>query len=765
MKLSNLLLMTAIVTVAFLSSCDSKGSQNSSSASDAEADYTQYVDPFIGSDYHGHVFVGANVPNGAVQVGPTNYIKGWDWCSGYHYSDSVMTGFSQLHLSGTGIGDLGDVLIMPYTGALNTKFGSPKDMEGTYTSKYSHDDETAQAGYYQVRLKTYDINVELSATKRVAIHKYTFPKADEAHIAINLTKGIGWDKVSDSQLKKIDDNTYVGYRKSKGWANDQWMYFAIKSKKAIQSLKIEQEGELKDVSEATGKDINGFLTFATEANEEVMLKVGISPVSIDNALANIDSELPDWNFNKVVADAKTAWNKELSRIAIKSDDKAKLRKFYTAMFHAFHAPFYFNDANGDYRGTDKKEYKNQDFDNYTVFSLWDTYRAEHPLYTLLDHKRVQDFGATMMAIFEQQGRLPVWHLMGNETDCMVGYPGITVLADMYLKGIYTDKPEAIYNALKTTANFDDGNGSGWILKTKYLPSDKVNESVSKGEEYAVADWAVAQVAKELGHEQDYKEFSERAKYYQLYYDPKVGFMRGKLENGEWQDWFHPVYNEHRKGYYTEGNAWQYLWMAPQDVEGLVELMGGKEIFATRLDSLFSISSEMNEEASNDISGMIGQYAHGNEPGHHTIYMYNYVGQPWKTAEKARYIMNTLYTDKPDGLCGNEDCGQMSAWYILSSMGIYSVNPANSAFVLGSPLHDEVTINGAEGNSFTIKAINNSDKNIYIQSATLDGKPYTPTYITYKQIMDGGMLELTMGDTPSKTWGTEPKDFPTSSLKK
>jgi predicted alpha-1,2-mannosidase len=717
-----------------------------------EFNYTDYVDPYIGTDYHGHVFLGANVPYGAVQLGPTNFVKGWDWCSGYHYSDSVMHGFSHTHLSGTGIGDLGDVLIMPYTGGLMTDAGKQEDISDGYASYYSHDFEKARPGYYQVDLLSYGISVELTASERVGMHRYRFPANETSRMIVDLHAGIGWDKVTQTNLRKIDDKTYSGYRYSRGWAPDQRLFFAIEISEAPGELNL-FDGEGNEIPAGIDKEVmKAVFTFHGSGKKEILLKVGISPVSEENAIANIKAEIPHWDFEKVTAEAMQKWNRELAKIDVKSSDEDRLRTFYTAMYHLMIHPSLFNDANGDYRGTDKQVYPNQGFNNYTVFSLWDTYRAAHPMYTLLDPDRVNDFVKSMLAIFDQQGSLPVWHLMGCETGTMVGNHSIPVIADAFLKGIGDFDPDKALDAMIVTANHDDGDGLPYVAEMGYVPADKTRESVSKGLEYAVDDWAIAIMAKKLGRDDVYREFMKRAGYYRNYYDPSVGFFRGKNYDGSWNEPFHPVFTLHEQGNYTEGNAWQYLWMVPHDPEGLIKLLGGDEIFVSRLDSLFLVPSELNEGASPDISGLIGQYAQGNEPSHHTVYLYAYAGQQWKTAEKIRYILDHHYTDKPDGIIGNEDCGQMSAWYIFSSLGFYPVNPSNSVYVFGSPLFDEATINLPGGSKFTVKASGNTRDNVYIQSVKLNGLPYERSYITHEDIVKGGVIEFTMGPTPNKNFG-------------
>ena len=693
---------------------------------------TQYVDPYIGTGGHGHVFLGANVPYGLVQVGPTQYKRGWDWCSGYHYSDSVIIGFGQMHLSGTGIGDLGDIALLPTTDA------TQRD------AMFSHKGEHARPGYYSVMLKS-GVKVDLTATARVALHRYSYPAdAQTAFVRLDLSQGIGWDKMTKSAFKQNSPTEVSGYRYSTGWAKDQRVYFVAQFSRPV-TLTTSQGDSLAVLS--------------TPNNDEPLLvKVGISPVSDDNARANIAAELPAWDFRGTVAKANEAWNKELNKIVITTDDDAARRTFYTAMYHSMFAPSVFNDVNGDYRGADGKVYRG-DFKNYTTFSLWDTYRAAHPLMTIIHPEKQRDIAQTMLHIYEQQGKLPVWHLVGNETDCMVGNPGIPVLIDIALKGFDVDKNKVL-EAAKASAMRDE-RGMSLLKKYGYLPCDldPEYETVAKGLEYALADAGIAKLAKQLGRTEDYKYFLKRSQSYKdHYFDKNTGFMRGKTSDGKFREPFDPFNSVHRQDDYTEGNAWQYAWLVPHDVHGLVQCFGGEKPFVAKLDSLFILEGKMGADASPDISGLIGQYAHGNEPSHHIIYMYNYVGMPWKAAPKLRQVMNTLYTDGIDGLSGNEDVGQMSAWYILSSMGLYQVEPAGGKYIFGSPLFKKAVVNVGGGKTFTIEAKNNSAKNIYIQSAKLNGKTYTRAYIDYKDIMNGGTLEFVMGEKPS-SFGTKAGDRP------
>lgn len=722
---------------------------------------TQYVDPYIGTGGHGHTFLGANVPFGMVQLGPNNYTRGWDWCSGYHYSDSIVTGFGHMHLSGTGIGDLGDILFMPAVGRVITKKSVPEKYLSGIGSLYNHATETARPGYYAVHLDRYNVNVKLTATQRCGFHKYTFPASLESKVIINMESGIGWDSPVETYITAENDSTVSGYRFSKGWADDQRVYFYARFSKPFKSFTVSDTTFVKPGRSLKARRAYGVANFSTRANENIMVKVAISPVSIENAKANMKTELPGWDFNRVVSNANNAWNNELSKVVIKADNVARMRTFYTALYHSMIAPSIFSDCNKDYRGTDKKIHKNASFRNYTTFSLWDTYRAAHPLFTILQPERTADFVNTMLAIYQQQGRLPVWPLMGSETDCMVGNPAVMVVADAYLKGIKGFDKKLAYEAMKQTM-MQDGRGLNYVKKYGYIPADSTVESVAMGMEYAIADWSLGQVAKKEGFKEDYLYFDKRGKTYKEYFDPQVGFARGRMGDGSWRTPFNPFSSIHRQNDYTEGNAWQYTWLVPQDVEGLIGLFGGDKAFTTKLDSLFLAKGDLGADASPDISGLIGQYAHGNEPSHHITYMYAYVGQPWKTANKVREIMNTLYTDRFDGLCGNEDVGQMSAWYVLSALGFYPVNPSNGCFVFGSPVVNSAVINVGNSKTFSVDVKNNNAENKYIQKITLNGRAYSKSYIQYKDIMNGGKLVIEMGSKPS-SWGTAPADRPRSEM--
>lgn len=679
--------------------------------------FTQYVNPYIGTGGHGHVFIGANVPFGAVQLGPTQITRGWDWCSGYHYSDSLLIGFGHMHLSGTGIGDLGDISLLPTFNA------------DTYTERFSHDAEYVQPGYYTVRLADSKILVELTATKRVGMHRYTFPlSSKQPLVKLNLKQGIGWDKMTSCKLTQENATTVSGYRMSTGWAKSQRVYFVAEFSQPItlQAMQGDSVG-----------------VFAVNAHQQPLLvKVGISAVSVNNAKENLKVEIPTWNFDAVREAANEEWNKELRKIKITSKNLTDKTIFYTSLYHTMTAPSVFSDVNGEYRGADGKTHKGN-FVNYTTFSLWDTYRAAHPLMTLIHPEKQHDIAETLLHIFQQQGKLPIWHLVGNETDCMVGNPAIPVLADIVLKGFDVDK-KAAFKAMRTSALLNERSLDN-LKKYGYIPwnKDSTYETVAKGLEYALADAQIAKVAKLVSAKKDEQYFLKRSKSYKYYFDKRTKFMRG-VANGIFREPFNPFRSTHRTDDYTEGNAWQYTWLVPHDVPGLIKLFGGKKPFVTKLDSLFIVEGDLGKEASPDISGLIGQYAHGNEPSHHIPYMYNYIkGMQWKTAEMVRHIMKAMYSNAPDGLCGNEDVGQMSAWYVLSAMGIYQVDPSGGRYMFGSPLFDKAEIQVGSGKTFTIVAHNNSERNIYISSVKLNGKLYHKNYIGYKDIMAGGVLEFFM----------------------
>jgi predicted alpha-1,2-mannosidase len=586
----------------------------------------------------------------------------------------------------------------------------------------------------------------------VAFHKYTFPESESSKVIIDLEHGIGWDTPAEGYLVQENDSVISGYRYSKGWANDQRIFFTAIFSKPIRQFVVSDTTAVKEGNTIKASRVYGQALFDTKDKENVFVKVALSPVSIGNAKLNMQAELPGWDFGQTMKDADKAWNEELNKIIINTKDDAVKRVFYTALYHTMIAPSEFCDVNNDYRGADAQMHREGSFKNYTTFSLWDTYRAAHPLMSIIHSEKISDIVNTMLAIYQQQGKLPVWHLMGCETDCMVGNPGVSVVADAILKGYDGFDKELAFEAMKKSAMLDE-RGLKYLKEYGYIPYDKEPEGLAKCMEYAIADWTIAQVAQKMGKTEDYEYFLKRSKSYTRYFDKSTGFMRGLSSEGKFRTPFNPFESVHRDNDYTEGNAWQYTWLVPHDIQGLADLFGSNEKFVQKLDSLFIVEGSLGEHASPDISGLIGQYAHGNEPSHHIIYIYPYVGQPWKTADKAREVMSEMYHDRPAGLSGNEDVGQMSAWYVLSALGFYQVEPAGGKYIFGSPVVDEAAIKVKDGKTFKIIARNNSAANKYIQSVTLNGKGYDKYYIDFGDIINGGTLEFVMGDKPSETWGT------------
>ena len=709
-----------LLSVALLAVCFSV-----TAATAATQNLTQYVNQYVGTGGHGHTFMGANVPFGLVQLGPTEPTRGWDWCSGYYYDDDELIGFGHMHLSGTGIGCLGDVAFLPV-----------KDFKQTST-RFKHEAEKVHPGYYSVQLTDPNVLVELTATERCGFHRYTFKNGAKAQLALDLSQCIGWDKLNDCLLTQESATRLTGFRRSNGWAADRRIYFSIDFSQPVTVHRLDS--------------MERVVVSVADNTKPLLVKVALSPVSIDKAKLNMQAELAGWDFDAAVKSADEAWNRELARIEIQTNDRTKKRVFYTAMYHLMTSCSKFNDVDREYRGADGKVHK-ADFTNYTTLSLWDTYRAAHPLMTVAFPEMQRDFAQTFLNIYKQQGRLPVWHLMGSETDCMVGNPGAIVLADLTMKGFVEDKELAL-EALKAT-QMKDIRSLGLLKEHGYIPwnLEPENETVAKALEYCAADDGVAKVAKLLGKKDDYEYFFNRSRSYKKYYDPETRFLRAVDTDGKFRLPFNPFFAEHRTNDYTEGNAWQYTFLVPHDVKGLIKLFGSDKAFMSKLDSLFFVEGWAGDNASPDMSGMTGQYAHGNEPSHHVIYMYNYAGRPDKAAPLLRKMLNEMYLDQPDGLSGNEDVGQMSAWYILSSVGLYQVDPVGGRFVIGSPLFDKATVNVGGGKTFTVVAKNNSDKNIYVQSARLNGKTLKNSYVDFNDIRHGGTLELVMGPKPSK-WAT------------
>ena len=708
-------------------------------------DLTQFVDPRIGTGGHGHVFYGANVPYGFIQLGPTSIPQSWDWVSGYHVSDSTVIGFPHTHLSGTGIGDLHDINVMPVVGEVTYSRGDASSYETGLWSYSDRSKEVVTPGYYRTHLSRYNVDVELTATKRVGFHKYTFLGNESPAIVFDMVNGGCWDKTTEAVIRVVNDSTVSGYRYSKGWADDQRVFFRAEFSRKFDNVEFIVNDSVKEGDMAKGAQLFARVNFAAENKEPVYMKVALSPTSEEGAQLNMQTELSGWDFEKTIADAKAAWNKELNKVKVYTTDEASKKIFYTSLYHTLFAPSEFCDVNGDYYGADKQMHKGEGFVNYTTFSLWDTYRAAQPLMTILHPEKMSDVINTMLHIHQQQGKLPVWHLMGCETNCMVGNPGVPVVADAILKDIKGFDTELAFKALKESSMLPE-RGMEHRIEYGFIPADKMTEAIAYDMEYAIADWTVAQAAQKLGRQEDYEYFLKRSKSYKNYFDASTGFMRGKMLDGSWRTPFSPYASSHREDDYCEGNAWQYTWLVPHDVEGLVECFGSKEAFVNKLDSLFLANGDMGEASSPDISGLIGQYAHGNEPSHHTVYLYTLVGQPWKTADRIKEILHTMYTDQPDGLSGNEDVGQMSAWYILSSFGFYQVEPAGGKFVFGYPNFDKVEITVPAG-KFVIERENKGQQNNYIQGIVLNGTEYKKPWIEYADIMKGGELKFLMGDEP------------------
>lgn len=715
-----------------------------------EIPLTQFVNPFVGTDGHGHTYPGASMPFGMVQLSPDSRLEGWDGCSGYHYSDTLVYGFSHTHLSGTGCSDYGDILFMPYVG--EPRLGE-KDKP---CSHFSHDNEAAKPGYYKTTLGDYNIDVELTVTKRAGFHKYIFPKSDEACIFVDLKHR---DKVIDSEIKIISDTEIEGFRRSKAWAYDQHIYFYAKFSKAFDSHTLVLNDSIENYEKsAEGENIKSKFIFKTTDGESILVKVGISAVSTEGARKNLEAEISGWDFANTKSEADKAWNKELNKIQVNGRTEEHKQVFYTALYHSLLAPNLYQDVDGNYRGRDLEIHNATDHEYFTVFSLWDTYRAAHPLFTIIDQKRTNDFIKTMLLQYQQGGKLPVWELGACETGCMIGYHSVPVIADAFMKGIKDYDVQLALEAMKNSAN-QENLGLNYVQSCAYIPMHKEHESVSKALEYAYDDWCIAQMAKELKSEDDYANFIQRAQYYKNTQDPTTGFMRAR-ENGGWQTPFDPKEVNFN---FTEANSWQYSFYVPHDISGFMANLGGKERFIEQLDGLFNEETKTTGREQSDISGLIGQYAHGNEPSHHMAYLYNYANQPWKTQKIVSMICDSLYTSKADGLCGNEDCGQMSAWYVFSAMGFYPVCPGQDFYVIGTPIFDTTVINLENGKQFSVIAKDVSKENIYIQSAELNGKTYAKSYLKHEAIMKGGKIIFQMGSEPNKDWGVKEEDIPSSQI--
>ncbi len=707
-----------------------------------EEDLIGYTNPMIGTDFTGNTYPGAQVPFGMVQLSPDNGLPGWDRISGYYYPDSTIAGFSHTHLSGTGAGDLYDISFMPVTNPYKTG----AEPLGIYSS-FSHNDESASAGYYRVLLKDYNINVELTATERCGIQRYTFPEA-ESSIFLNLKKAMNWDFTADSHIEVVDSCTIRGYRHSWGWSPKQYIYFQTRFSRPFDAFQLDTTAITTKDKGRIGTAAVARFDFKTKQNEEILVTTALSGTSMEAAARNLEAEAPKDDFDFYMKQAQENWTKELVKIEVTSDDVDKKTIFYTAMYHAMLAPTIYSDVDGSYFGPDGQVHQAEGWTNYSTFSLWDTYRASHPLFTYLQPERVSDMIQCFLHFYEQNGALPLWNLYGWETDMMIGYHAVPVIVDAYLKGIGDFDPVKALEACVTTANRDDYRSIGFYKEKGYVASDHENWSMSKTMEYAYDDYCIARMAEAMGEKEIADEFYRRSQNYRNVFNPETSFMQPRDSKGNFIPNYDPeAYIED----ICESNGWQYYWSVAHDIDGLIELTGGEARFAERLDSMFTYETTDKSKLPIFSTGMIGQYAHGNEPGHHVIYLYNRVKQPWKTQQYAAQVMHTLYKNTPDGICGNEDCGQMSSWYVFSAMGFYPVDPISGQYEIGSPIFPEVKMYLANGKTFVVRAENVSDENIYIQSVTVNGQPYNKSYITHEMIMQGDTVHFVMGNKPGPVW--------------
>ena len=711
-----------------------------------------YVNPFIGTGGHGHTYPGATMPFGMMQLSPDTRLDGWDGCSGYHYSDEYIYGFSHTHLSGTGVSDYGDILLMPTNEA---NFNNGADGKKGYRAHFSHENEVAEPGYYKVHLDDTKIDVELTVSKRSGMHKYQFPAQDKQVVILDLEHR---DELLDAHinLDLIGDGVVMGYRHSKAWATNQKLFFYMKFSHPLSVNNSPLESQIRIMTNSEGTQ-SSFL-FYNPDNDPVTVKIGISAVDIEGAKKNLVTEIGDKTFEQVKKEAQDKWEKQLEKIIVEDGNLDNKTNFYTSMYHTMIAPNLYQDVDGRYRGVDLEIHETKDFDYYTVFSLWDTYRAAHPLYTILEQERTNDFVNTFLAKYDEGGIMPIWDLSGCYTGCMIGYHAVPVIADAYLKGIQDYDVDKALKAMKHSATRDH-LGLESYKNYGFIPVEKESESVSKTLEYAYDDWTIAQMAKAMGEDDDYKTYSERAQYYKNIFDPESQFMRGRFRN----TWFAPFDPYEVNFNYTEANSWQYSFYVPQDISGFIKLLGGKKGLEDQLDKLFTANNETSGRNQADITGLIGQYAHGNEPSHHMAYLYNFVNKPHKTQEKVRQILTELYTNAPDGISGNEDCGQMSAWYVFSSLGFYPVTPASNQYIIGSPLFDKASINLENGKTFTVATESLSEENKYIKAVYLNGKSHPYSYIDHQDIVNGGSLVFEMTNTPSD-WGTQDAYVPSTEIK-
>lgn len=737
------------------------------------------VDPFIGSGGEGHTFPGAVVPFGMIQVSPDtelhSFKSGFPWCAGYRYEDPTIVGFSHTHFSGTGHSDLGDILLMPFHGELQADPGTAQDPDSGYRSRFSHDQEKASPGYYRVRLQDSDIEVELSATARAAIHRYRYPPQVAPRVLLDLVHSIyDYDgKISWAEIRVENATTVTGYRRSHGWAPDRTICFCLQFSRPIVDYGLINQDEpvykgfgvkgplLQNYPVAKGRKLKACFEFA-RSDEPLLVKLAISGVDMNGAKANLAAEMTGWDFDKVVRSARSAWQTELDKLKFQAGE-SELTTLYTALYHSLIAPAVYMDVDRRYRGLDGAVHSAEGFDNHTIFSLWDTFRALHPLFTLLQPERDADMIRSMLAHQRQSAMnlLPVWSFHGNETWCMIGYHAVSVIADAWLKGIRSFDPKAALSAMVHTAQSPQYGGLNGYMQHGFVPIDREKEAASKTLEYAYDDWAIARMASAQGDSETARIFYERALSYRNIFDPDSGFMRARNSDGSFREPFDPLLAAYG-GDYTEGNAWQYSWFVPHDPAGLIELMGGDADFVRKLDQLFVIQADKEKySAVEDIAGLIGQYAHGNEPSHHIAYLYPFAGKPWKTQERLRQIMTGLFDNSAQGIPGNEDCGQMSAWYLFTSLGFYPVAPGSGQYVLGRPFLDRAEISLPDGRTFTVIAHQRSEQTPYVERVLLNGRPLPRTYINHQEIIAGGTLEFFMADAPDMSWGKAAKNRPYS----
>ena len=728
---------------------------------------SDYIRPFVGTQGEGNTYPGPSAPFGMVQLGPDTDRDLWDTASGYEYSDTSIMGFTLTHLTGTGIPDLGDFLFMPQIGEPKLVVGTKENPDAGYRARYSHEQESASAGYYKVKLLNNDVTVELTAGERAGIMRFTFPQSDHASIMTDLQHFLSGKrfKLIWSHVRVEDNATITGFHLVNGWAKERYLYFAARYSRPFDNHRIMSNGSevkydsfrtyrFRSRNEAAGTNLQFLAEYKTRPNEVIMVKVAVSAVSAANALLNLDSEIPDWGFDRVMNETKAKWDRELSRIEIEGSQWDK-ETFYTGMYHAFLAPNLYEDVTGEYRGLDSNIHRAKKSTNYAVFSLWDTFRATHPLFALIQAKRDADMINSLLAHYDQNvdHLLPLWSLQGNETWCMIGYHAVPVIVDGYLKGVKGFDKQRAYNAIRTTAMNPDYDGLEAYRRLGWVPCDQENESASKTLEYAFDDYCVAQMAKALGKKDDYEYFTRRAGNYKNVFDSSTSHVRGKDSQGKWRTPFDPHgYGEGAQNDFTEATAAQYTFYNPQNVPAMIALIGGKEKFAKQLDDLFEYKEPVKSQAAEDIQGRIGEYWHGNEPSHHIIYLYCYAGQPWKAARRLHEVIKTQYGNKPNSLSGNDDCGQMSAWYIFTALGFYPVCPASDYYVIGSPAVPKAVMRLSNGKKFTMRAESLSDENIYVQSVKLNGRSWNTPFLPYRELKNGGTLVFTMGPQPNPAWG-------------